>query len=266
MERLVVEYRERLVDREASMEEVQKRLGLEYELNSLRDNRNIDVLRKELDALEEDQNKPEELYMVVQVYRSLEKEDKAGIRDSLDAIYKLNNRLAELFDETSMEASSRFRYLSELLGLRLLTELAIEVDNFWSLAQMPTYRMKSLGSLYFGRPILQRHPLVEGASSRNKKKILRKLCCKVAIALKLDLFESKHSINFYEDLKKFAELVEGGENRASKPLPVPSIRKKSRRGGLQAKKRRKHDSPHRTTAPDTEEYSDIDSGEAMESP
>jgi hypothetical protein len=238
MEEAAAECREAFVSRNAEIYEVKEKLGLDYELDSLKDNRSIDLFMEEKVSPDGDTDKPEDLYMVLQVYRTLREEDRFAIDGTVEHIRVLNDNLTRLLEKISEEAGKRFRYLSGLLGPELLTEVAVEVENFWNLAQMPASSMKQLGRKYFRRAILQRHPLILNVSSRNKKKVLRKLCSKIATALKLDLFESEYEINLYEELEKFANLVEGGEGGNIKPLPVPSVRGKTRRGGLQVKKRR----------------------------
>ncbi len=143
--------------------------------------------------------------------------------------------------------------LSILIGSQLAAQLIGLVGGLVSLAKIPACNIQVIGqqkSGNFGLSSMGTHQhegviancdLVVSAPPDLKKKILKILAAKVALAARIDSYQI-HFSN-HEGLKmrreiesKVDKLLEPQKARTKKALPVPEEKKKSRRGGKRIRK------------------------------
>lgn len=216
-------------------------LSLEYDLLCLDDPGCVDYISsalasgaKEMDLSGIPASYAMDVEMIVSVWRSLETEDREKILSSIETLRGLLSEVSRCKDELG----GRFRYLRRLLGDDLFFKFAVEVENFSQLVRVTPSEMMKYGMANHGAPLLSQHVLVAGASPENQGKMLRKLCYKVSIAVKLDLCGSDFEIDLYRQMEDIFHKLEHREQGGTARLPTPLARKTTRRGGMKTKRKR----------------------------
>lgn len=214
-------------------------LQLEYDLSCLADQKCTQTILEMLAGKEciDTEAPPEhamEVEMAVNLGRLLNIDGRQRLLSNIEQIQGINMQMARCKDELI----GKYGYLHRLLGEDLFLRFAMDVESISSLVRASPSEMTRYGVKKQGFPLLGEHPLVLMASPENQEKMLRKLCCKVLIAVKLDIAESSFEIDLYCQMEDILGRLEAGKRKADAPLPVPRARKTTRRGGIKAKRRR----------------------------
>ncbi|ADM12342.1 uncharacterized protein Eint_100140 [Encephalitozoon intestinalis ATCC 50506] len=245
MDDTIQRYKEKLNELEKIGSEIKDMLSLDYDLDCLSHSPSVCYIATSLEegkAEELEENKYSiEVQMIITIGKSLDSTLKKDLISKIEKIKAINIGIEEYRDAIA----SRFKYLHNLLGNDLLFKLTIEVKSLLPLARAIPSEIMKYGIETYGFPLLSQHQLIMKASPQNQEKLLRKLCCKVTMAAKLDFCESSFEIDFYSQMEKIFNSLESKEKEEKSILKVPLARKETRRGGINARRKRQGSSPHK---------------------
>ncbi|KAG5860181.1 hypothetical protein KMI_02g02710 [Encephalitozoon hellem] len=246
MDDVIQTYKENLKEIHRIKDEIKTMLFLEDDLEcldsflsvccvitSLNEGRKVEDLEERPHAME--------IEMIITIGRSLASEER---KDLISKLEKIKATTVEV-DKTRNIFRTRFRYLHSLLGDELLFKLLLEIGSLFLLTKAIPSEVMKYGINTYGSPLLSQHPLVTKASPKNQEKLLRKLCCKVTIAAKLDFCESNFEIDFSEQMERIFNNLENNTKQDGSILKVPLARKETRRGGIKARRKRSGSLPQK---------------------
>lgn len=193
--------------------------------------------------IEESKENPHaiEMEMIITIGRSLGPDEKKDLISKLEKI----KIIAIEVDENRDILRVRLKYLHNLLGDDLFFKFITEVRSIFLLTRAIPSEVMKYGIKTYGSPLLSQHPLITKASPKNQEKLLRKLCCKVTIAAKLDFSGSNFEIDLSNQMEKVFNNLESNSKQEGSILRVPLARKETRRGGIKARRKRSKSSPQK---------------------
>lgn len=241
MDKAIRAYEEKLNAFRNAKNEVRAILFLDYDIDCLDDHISLSCISKALhggEAVELEgiyHSYAMEVEMVATIGKSLDMDKR---KDLISKIEEIKHMLSEI-DECKGTLRVKLRYLHGLLGEDLFFGFVVEVGCVFSLAKAIPSEIMKYGVKTYGSPVLSQHPLVAKTSPRNQEKLLRKLCCKVALAAKLDFCGSSFEIDFYGQMEDIFNSLENVGREESSILKPPLARKTTRRGGIGARRKRR---------------------------
>ncbi|KAM0672930.1 hypothetical protein CWI42_050090 [Ordospora colligata] len=234
------EYKHNLESLHSAKHKIQSFLSLEYDLTCLESQESLQYILEVLsNACIHEHTEPSSLLtmdaeMIINTYRSIDLENKKKLIILIEE--------AQVHFKKSRASMNtlqfNFKNLHNLLQEDLFFKFMAEVETISSLIKNMPSDIKKYGVKKYGYPLLLQHSLVSLATLTNQEKMLRKICCKVALAVKFDICKSNFEIDLYKQMQEILDNLEHAPQKNESPLLIPLARKITKRGGLKTRQRR----------------------------
>ncbi|KAH9411525.1 hypothetical protein HK407_05g09020 [Ordospora pajunii] len=241
------EYKHNLENLHSIKHKIQCFLLLDYDLTCLETQESLEYIHRELvKTYIHEHTEPSTLLtidaeMIINIYRSIDLENRKKlillIEDALLHFKKTKTSMNTL--------RSSFKNLHNLLQEDLFFKFMAEIETISSLMESTPSDIKKCGAKKYGYPLLLQHSLVSLATLTNQEKMLRKICCKVALAVKFDICKSNFQTDFYKQMQDILSNLEHVPQKDESPLSIPLARKVTKRGGLKTRQRRQGRMQHK---------------------
>jgi len=241
------EYKHNLENLHSIKHKIQCFLLLDYDLTCLETQESLEYIHRELvKTYIHEHTEPSTLLtidaeMIINIYRSIDLENRKKlillIEDALLHFKKTKTSMNTL--------RSSFKNLHNLLQEDLFFKFMAEIETISSLMESTPSDIKKCGAKKYGYPLLLQHSLVFLATLTNQEKMLRKICCKVALAVKFDICKSNFQTDFYKQMQDILSNLEHVPQKDESPLSIPLARKVTKRGGLKTRQRRQGRMQHK---------------------
>lgn len=142
-----------------------------------------------------------------------------------------SKRKNELFKEILKDIFDNFRNIMNLLRSSSVVNMFVELGEINKMNSLSPVEIKKLFGVGKSN-LLEYHPLVIENMDK-KEKIIKLLCNKILLALRLDVYGEGKFIDFYQ------QISEALKNEPIKENSKPKLKKNTVRGGLKKRKKLK---------------------------